>query len=33
MRTLMRHSDYLRYKARSKTKLAEDIEEKKELVV
>lgn len=29
MRTLMIHSDYLRYKTRSKTKLAEDIEDEK----
>ncbi len=29
MRTLMLHSDYLRYKTRSKTKLAEDIEDEK----
>lgn len=29
----MIHSDYLRYKTRSKTKLAEDIEDEKELVV
>jgi len=29
MRTLMIHSDYLRYKTRSKTKIAEDIEDEK----
>lgn len=29
MRTLMIHSDYLRYKTRSKTKMAEDIEDEK----
>ncbi|MCD7781485.1 MAG: threonine--tRNA ligase [Methanosphaera sp.] len=29
MRTLMIHSDYLRYKTRSKTKLAEDIDDEK----
>ena len=29
MRTLMIHSDYLRYKTRTKTKLAEDIEDEK----
>ena len=29
MRTLMIHSDYLRYKTRSKTKIAEDIDDEK----
>ena len=31
MRTLMIHSDYLRYKTRSKTKIAEDIEDEKRI--